>query len=232
MPYLIDGNNLLGSWGGPRGEDDRRAEVVRCQYLIADTYNRHYDIVFSNDSVDLNAKIEPYPDRYVMGLVDGQIVAAAGLYLHNTYVERYGRVTDDEIRAVIEAAGASDRYPTFSKREYTKLVVHRDWEGRGIGRVFFAATHSRDFLNIDRHESPILVSCAKLSVFRGLYDKVGIRSRTIKAFPAYRVHELYRSADDPMESRLILPEVDIDARWYDAALPWRFQLARAERGPR
>jgi len=29
MPYLIDGNNLLGSWGGPRGGDDRRAEVVR-----------------------------------------------------------------------------------------------------------------------------------------------------------------------------------------------------------
>jgi predicted RNA-binding protein with PIN domain len=29
VPYLIDGNNLLGSWGGPRGEDDRRAEVVR-----------------------------------------------------------------------------------------------------------------------------------------------------------------------------------------------------------
>ena len=29
MPYIVDGNNLLGSWGGPRGEDDRRAEVVR-----------------------------------------------------------------------------------------------------------------------------------------------------------------------------------------------------------
>ena len=29
MPYLVDGNNLLGSWGGPRGADDRRAEVVR-----------------------------------------------------------------------------------------------------------------------------------------------------------------------------------------------------------
>jgi len=29
MPYLIDGNNLLGSWGGPRGQDDRREEVVR-----------------------------------------------------------------------------------------------------------------------------------------------------------------------------------------------------------
>ncbi len=29
MPYVIDGNNLLGSWGGPSGGDDRRAEVVR-----------------------------------------------------------------------------------------------------------------------------------------------------------------------------------------------------------
>jgi predicted RNA-binding protein with PIN domain len=29
VPYLIDGNNLLGSWGGPRDGDDRRDEVVR-----------------------------------------------------------------------------------------------------------------------------------------------------------------------------------------------------------
>ena len=29
MPYLIDGNNVLGSWGGPRKGDDRRDEVVR-----------------------------------------------------------------------------------------------------------------------------------------------------------------------------------------------------------
>lgn len=29
VPYLVDGNNLLGSWGGPREGDDRRSEVVR-----------------------------------------------------------------------------------------------------------------------------------------------------------------------------------------------------------
>jgi predicted RNA-binding protein with PIN domain len=29
VPYIVDGNNLLGSWGGPRGRDDRRSEVVR-----------------------------------------------------------------------------------------------------------------------------------------------------------------------------------------------------------
>jgi predicted RNA-binding protein with PIN domain len=29
VPYVIDGNNLLGSWGGPSADDDRRSEVVR-----------------------------------------------------------------------------------------------------------------------------------------------------------------------------------------------------------
>jgi predicted RNA-binding protein with PIN domain len=30
VPYLIDGNNLLGSWGGPPGRgDDGRSEVLR-----------------------------------------------------------------------------------------------------------------------------------------------------------------------------------------------------------
>lgn len=29
MPYLIDGNNLMGSWGGPSRGDDRRAEVLQ-----------------------------------------------------------------------------------------------------------------------------------------------------------------------------------------------------------
>jgi len=29
VPYLIDGNNLLGSWGGPAVRGDGRAEVLR-----------------------------------------------------------------------------------------------------------------------------------------------------------------------------------------------------------
>jgi predicted RNA-binding protein with PIN domain len=29
VPYLVDGNNLLGSWGGPRVAGDGRQEVVR-----------------------------------------------------------------------------------------------------------------------------------------------------------------------------------------------------------
>ena len=46
MPYLIDGNNLLGSWGGPRGEDDRRHEVVRRVSAFCRAKNVKATIVF------------------------------------------------------------------------------------------------------------------------------------------------------------------------------------------
>lgn len=46
MPYLIDGNNLLGSWGGPRGEDDRRGEVVRRVLAFCRARNARATLVF------------------------------------------------------------------------------------------------------------------------------------------------------------------------------------------
>jgi predicted RNA-binding protein with PIN domain len=46
MPYLIDGNNLLGSWGGPRGEDDRRADVVRRVAAFCRARNVKATVVF------------------------------------------------------------------------------------------------------------------------------------------------------------------------------------------
>jgi predicted RNA-binding protein with PIN domain len=46
MPYLIDGNNLLGSWGGPRGEDDRRDEVVRRVAAFCRAKNVKATVVF------------------------------------------------------------------------------------------------------------------------------------------------------------------------------------------
>lgn len=46
MPYLIDGNNLLGSWGGPRGLDDRRHEVVRRVLAFCRARNVRATIVF------------------------------------------------------------------------------------------------------------------------------------------------------------------------------------------
>ena len=46
MPYLIDGNNLLGSWGGPTPEDDRRPEVVRRVAAFCRAKNVRATLVF------------------------------------------------------------------------------------------------------------------------------------------------------------------------------------------
>ena len=69
-----------------------------------------------------------------------------------------------------------------------------------------------------------MVVCAKLSIFRGLHDAVGIRSRTLKPFPRYAVHERYRSDDDPMESRLVIPELDVPAEHWERPLPREIAL--------
>jgi predicted RNA-binding protein with PIN domain len=46
MPYLIDGNNLLGSWGGPSAGDDRRSDVVRRVARFCRARNVRATIVF------------------------------------------------------------------------------------------------------------------------------------------------------------------------------------------
>jgi predicted RNA-binding protein with PIN domain len=46
MPYLIDGNNLLGSWGGPTPDDDRRPEVVRRVAAFCRAKNVRATLVF------------------------------------------------------------------------------------------------------------------------------------------------------------------------------------------
>jgi predicted RNA-binding protein with PIN domain len=46
LPYLVDGNNLLGSWGGPRGLDDRRNEVVRRVAAFCRVRNARATLVF------------------------------------------------------------------------------------------------------------------------------------------------------------------------------------------
>jgi hypothetical protein len=81
-----------------------------------------------------------------------------------------------------------------------------------------------DFVQRDAAQPYILTVCAKLSVFRSLYDDMGIRTRVIKPFPKYPAHERYRSPTDPMESRLIIPDLDIPSKWYNFRLPAELDL--------
>jgi predicted RNA-binding protein with PIN domain len=46
MPYLIDGNNLLGSWGGPAVPGDGRHEVVRRVSAFCRTKGARATLVF------------------------------------------------------------------------------------------------------------------------------------------------------------------------------------------
>ncbi|HEX8791143.1 MAG TPA: GNAT family N-acetyltransferase [Polyangiaceae bacterium] len=201
-----------------------RAEALRCQYLIAQIYNEEYEVLFSDDRYDLTAKIEPWPHRYLMGIIDGELACASGLYLRDTYVERFGDVREGDVRALVAEAGAGDRYGASPCREITKVVVHKRWRGRGLGRAILAAAHTVAFLEQQATAPPLVVFCAKLSIVRNLWDAIGVRSRTIKPFPFYKVHELYRTDADPMESRLVIPALDIPPRWYDLAVPGEYPL--------
>jgi hypothetical protein len=202
----------------------RHAEILQCQYLIASTYNRYYGIVFSTDIVDLNAKIEPYPHQYMMGMLDGELVACVGLYIRDTYVTEFGNVSRSDIDRLLQGAGVAERYHGWELRELTKLVVSENWEKRGVARFFIACCHNESFLSAGSTRPWLLTTCATESIFSRLHDRIGIRTRIIKPFPYYRVHELYRSDDDPMESRLIIPELDIPPRWRRIDVPGTHEI--------
>ena len=195
------------------------AEVLRCQYLIAEVYNKEYEVVFSTDRYDLEAKIEPWPHRYFMVLDGAELAATLGLYQRQTYVERFGGVAREDIERELEAAGVKGGYDSSNLREVTKIVVSPAYRGRGLARLMVGCAHSRSFLSDGGDEQPLVVFCAKRSIAEKVHQAAGLRPRRVKPFPYYKVHELYRSADDPMDSYLIIPHLDVPARWYDLALP-------------
>lgn len=199
---------------------ETRGDVLRCQNLVASVYNRQYGVVFSEDHFDLDAKIEPWPHRFLMLFVDGEHAATCGLHLRNTYVERFGEVSDSDLREALAAAPeAHPRREALSKREITKVVVAPGFRGRRLGRSLIGAAHCPTFLDADPASPPIVLVCAKLSIFRSQWGGAEIRTRVMKPFPFYKVHEQYRSPEDPMESRLIVPELDVPEPWRTLTLP-------------
>lgn len=204
---------------------ERRADVLRCQYFIAEHYNEHYGIMFSEDVYDLDARIEPYPQRYIMGTVNGEIVVAMGLYTRETYSERYGGVTEEEIRAALEAAGVAEAYKGHVKRELTKLVVRRGWEGYGLARLLHETAHSDAFIVGDETRPVLITMCALVSFMdRMLAPRGRIRARFLAPFPRYPVHSAYRSDKDPMETRMTIPSLDVPEDLRSRKLPFELEL--------
>jgi hypothetical protein len=179
--------------------------------------------VFSEDIYDLDAKIEPWPHRYFMILVDGDLVAACGLYLRNTYVERYGLVTDEEIAAMLREAGLDGRYDPSNRREVTKVVVARRSRNQRITPVLMCCSLAREFADMEADRPPVVTICV-VRTMRRLMKRHGIHTRHIKPFPFYKVHEAYRSESNPMDSYLILPDLDVPPIFRNLAFPGEYDL--------
>jgi hypothetical protein len=79
--YVADGDNLIGNWGGPRPEDDRRGEVVR-----------RVDAVCARDAARAIVVFDPTRR------------CPAGTDRVEVRVAEAGRSADDLIRAFVDAA--------------------------------------------------------------------------------------------------------------------------------
>ncbi len=204
-------------------------DVLRCRQLIASVYNEQYGVVFSEDIYDLDAKIEPWPHRYLMASAEGELVAVCGMYVRNTYVERFGLVTDEEVAASLREAGVHERYDPSNRREITKLVVARPFRNRMIASTVLAFTFAREFSEMDAERPPLVTFCAVRTI-RHLLERRGIRTRHLKPFPLYKVHEAYRSESNPMDSYLIIPEMDVPPTFRDLSIPGEYDLDSFWRG--
>ncbi len=114
---------------------------------------------------------------------------------------------------------ATARYSIEHTREITKIVVHPDHRGRGLGRLITGCACSEAFLQRGADVPQLILVCAKHSVWHGVFGAAGISNRILSDFPIYKIHDLYRTARDPMDSRLIIPDLDIPDYWYDLSLP-------------
>jgi hypothetical protein len=79
-------------------------------------------------------------------------------------------------------------------------------------------------MDVDARCPPLLTYCCVRSIAEGVMTRHGIRARRLKPFPNYKVHELYRSEKNPMDSYLVIPDVDVPAAYRDLRIPGEYTL--------
>jgi len=199
-------------------------EINQCTTLISEVYYQQYGITFSDSISDPEAKIESYPQYYLMALSCETVVGTVGLYTAGTNVEKYGNVTEEDIKKVLLEAKAIDRFPG-KVRELTKWVVKKEWRSKEIARVLLSAALSQDFLHINEKEPHVIVASGSSSIFK-FAKTFNVRIRKIKLMPLYKVHENYRFHEHPLEIFLTIPDIDIPKELYLAKLPFEYISAK------
>jgi hypothetical protein len=186
---------------------------------VGRVYGEAYGVQFVEREFDLEKKIEGWPDRFLMALFGDKLAACIGLYDGPTYVERFGRVTAQDLDPLLATAGAQGDAASRHCVELTRLTTNREYRTHRVAWLLMAAGHSVAFLGTWRGKPPLVLTGLRLSLSESLVRPLSIACRTIKAFPEYKVHEHYRVADDPMVSRLTIPELDVASRWLNLRLP-------------
>jgi predicted RNA-binding protein with PIN domain len=121
MPYVIDGNNLLGSWGGPAVSGDGRLEVVRRVAAFCRAKGARATIVFDG---------EPFRPELAQQQLGAVTVRFPGP----------GRDADSLIREIVDAAArpaelvvvTSDK-PVYSyaRTRGARALSAREWNELG-----------------------------------------------------------------------------------------------------
>lgn len=200
-------------------------EIAECKLLITQTYFDQFGIQFSDNNADPIKKIELFPHHYLMGLVEDEVIAVMGLYLHSTNPERYANVTVQDIQKLLVEAGAESRYSGENNRELSKFVVKDKWQRYGVGKHLIGISHSKDFIHFDGFQDSLVLSCANQPIYKKFTDPLGIQTRMIKAVPFHKILEFYFSGDELMECRLTIPDIDIPAHLYNLNLPIKIQIS-------
>lgn len=204
-------------------------EIARCHELIAEVYYRYYGVRLTRLPSDPDASHESFPDKCLMVLDEGHLIGSGGLYLQHTYVERFGGVTPEDVNRVLREAGAWPRHSGLRLREITRVVVVDHPHKREALSALVLALHSAAALESLAAMPSAVVACAKPSMFERLFTAAGIRTRFLKPFAPYAAHRRYATPGTTMESRLVIPELDVPLSWQYAALPLTLDLATGAR---
>ena len=208
--------------------------LIKCQYLVSEIYHRKYKIAFSSDEYDLSQGIEPYPDIYVLAKVNGYLVGCFGCYTSKSYSINFGNIEKDIIQSILSAYQLEDEYSLDLIREPTKLVCQSGASSYGIPHLLFRSMYSKqmieNYLTDESGTLPVLLSCGNRSAFRHFYDRQHIRTHFLGRFPEYKVHRHYASKHNPMESRLVIPSIDIPSDIYNMKIPGTYRIESQDDG--
>jgi len=180
------------------------ADVERCRALAARTHGLAPGVT----------PAEGWPDRWLMGIGEGRLVATVGLAGREGCVHHFCDVHSFSLAAALRAAGARDLV------ELRMLSVDAALRGYSFARMLGAAAYSRAFL-APTSAGVAVLQLARAPLFQAVERVLGVHTRKVGSEGrGTRAREL----------RLLLLEDDVPEDLRELPLPW--EINGPSRSPR